>query len=272
MVAQFKMTAQLYGIAVQYNIIGLSALLQNQLQDTAKTLNIFDVLSVAQSVYQILLQEDNWFTLFLKKEMEAALVDDTDLFTTSRFLDLVGTVKVFDRILMRIVAEIYNEKHRKPKSFDEVNLGQEVAIPCDEPAPFEEVGTSYNEPPPSEAAVVHFDEPVMEDMPSSSKKDKKGKKGKKSIKGMQVDSTTESVIGTLCDEPVMEDIPSWSNVDQKGKKGKKNIEESQVETRAEPVIEALDSEPAPFEQAAVPCDEPPPWGAAVASWGNSVAS
>ena len=176
-VAELKMITQLYGIAVKYNIPGLSVMLQNQIQLIAKTLNVFDVLGIAQTMYQILSEEDTWFTLFLKKAMEAALMVDKDLFTTSRFLELIGTVKVFDRILMRIVAEIYNRKtaiqarllqdtiytpsssstsslnnaSREPKSFEEANLYQEVAVPCgeltshgeaiapcDEPAPFEE--------------------------------------------------------------------------------------------------------------------------------------
>lgn len=142
-------------------------------------------------MYQILRKENDWFTLFLKKEMEAALMVDKDFFTTSRFLELIGAAKVFDRILMKIVAEIYNGKiaiqaqllpdtictpgssstsflndaPRKPQSFEESNMCQEAAVPCDEfapcgEAPFEEAAVPCDEPAPSEKAVVPCDEPA----------------------------------------------------------------------------------------------------------------
>lgn len=74
------------------------------------TLWIFSMFWVLHKVYQIWPKENLWFTLFLKRKTEAALMVDEDLLTSSRFLELIGIVKVFDRMFMRIVAEIYNGK------------------------------------------------------------------------------------------------------------------------------------------------------------------
>lgn len=178
-----KMISQLYGIAVQYNITGLPLMLQDQIEATAKTLDIFDVVGIAQTAYRILSKENDWLTIFLKKEMKAALMIDTDFLTTSRFLELIGTVKLFDRILMRIVAEIYNEKiaiqarplqdpiytpinsntsslndASDPQSVNELDLCQEATVPCDEPTTCEEAIDLCDVPARWEGAAVPCDE------------------------------------------------------------------------------------------------------------------
>ena len=97
-------------MGVKYDIAGLPMALQGHIESVVKTLNIFDVICIAEAAYHILLEDDAWLTLFLKKEIEAALTVDKDLFTNNRFLELAGTVKGFNRTLMRIMAEIYNKK------------------------------------------------------------------------------------------------------------------------------------------------------------------
>lgn len=164
---------QLYGIAVKYNITGLSEILQIHVRITANTMNIFNVLDIAQTVHQMLEKENGWFTSFLKTQMRAALVVNKDLFTTSRFVGLIGTDKSFDRMLMRIVAEIYNEKiamqarllqdratvytpcslsisslddaPQQPQNFEESHLCQNGAVFCDGSLPCEAVVAFNND-------------------------------------------------------------------------------------------------------------------------------
>lgn len=178
--------AQLYGIAVKYNITGLSEILPTHVQVTAKTVNIFDVLDIARTVHQILEKENDWFTMFLKTEIKAALVVNKDLFMTSRFLHLIGKVKIFDRVLMRTVAEIYNEKiamqarllqdtictpgspsisslddaPQQPQDFEESHLCQEVVVPCDESTPCEVVVASNDDHILCKEATLSCDEPT----------------------------------------------------------------------------------------------------------------
>ncbi len=179
-VAAFQFTAQLYGIGLKYHMAGLSQMLQTHVYDTAKTLTILDVMGVAQKVCETLSEEDGWLRGILKGKLKAALTIDKHLTTKASFLKFIGTAGIFDRMLMRIVAEIYkeqilemyhptpswsipssNDAPEDPQSFEESNLGQdatgEIARLYDEPAPCEEAAVPYDEP---EETVTDCDEPA----------------------------------------------------------------------------------------------------------------
>lgn len=49
-------------------------------------------------------------TRYIKMEVEAALIIDEGLFTIRQFLEFIGEVINFDRILIKIIAEICTEK------------------------------------------------------------------------------------------------------------------------------------------------------------------
>ena len=104
---ELKKIGQLYGVAVKYDISGLSMALQEQMRSTEANFDIFDVLAIAKAAHELLSEENVWLAQFIR---EIALTADKDLFTTSQFLELTGVVQSFNRALMRSMAEVYDER------------------------------------------------------------------------------------------------------------------------------------------------------------------
>jgi hypothetical protein len=196
--AECRRNTHLYAIATKYDLAGLRMAARQNIQSTQGGVAIIDVLNIAKDVFQILLETDVWFTLYVKTEVEAALKVDESLFAKTRFLELIGEVKSFDRSLMEIVGEIYinNIAITARLSADSrgdltsSGLGKLVALEkpavCDEPPPCEEVPgetapceVAPCEEVPCEAAPCALpceEVPYKEETKKGKKKGKKGKR------------------------------------------------------------------------------------------------
>lgn len=108
--AELKNNVHLYGIATNYGLVGLKELALEKIQTQEGLGDIFDTLVAIKEASKTLPQDDLGLKPYIKKELKAALESDDTLFEKERFLELFGEAKQFDRILIRIVTEIYSEK------------------------------------------------------------------------------------------------------------------------------------------------------------------
>lgn len=100
----------LYGVAAMYGLAGLKGLALEKIQNKEGLGDIFDILETIKEASKTFLKDDLGLKPYIKGELKAAFESDDTLFGKERFIELFGEAKQFDRILMRIVADIYSEK------------------------------------------------------------------------------------------------------------------------------------------------------------------
>lgn len=108
--AELKKNVHLYGVANKYGLAGLKGLALEKIQNQEGLGDIFDILETIKEASKTLLKDDLGLKPYIKRELEVAFESDNALFGKERFIELFGEAKQFDRILMRIVADIYSEK------------------------------------------------------------------------------------------------------------------------------------------------------------------
>lgn len=110
MTADLKKNVHLYGVAVKYGLAGLKELALEKIQNKDGLGDIYDILEIIKGASKKLLKDDLGLKPYIERELRAAFENDDTLFGKERFIELFGESKQFDRILMRIVADIYSEK------------------------------------------------------------------------------------------------------------------------------------------------------------------
>lgn len=110
MTTELKNNVHLYGIATMYGLAGLKELVLEEIQNLEGLGDIFDILETIKEASKSLLEGDLGLKPYIKRELKAAFESDDTMFEKERFLELFGEAKQFDKILMRIVTEIYGEK------------------------------------------------------------------------------------------------------------------------------------------------------------------
>jgi hypothetical protein len=75
-----------------------------------KDLSAFQVLDTARELYPKLPAEEIWFREHLKAKINTAFEADKTIFTQDQFLSYLGEAATFTRTLVKMMAEIYNEK------------------------------------------------------------------------------------------------------------------------------------------------------------------
>lgn len=108
--AELKNNVHLYGVGDKYGFAGLKGLALEKIQNKEGLVDIFDILETIKEASKTLLEDDLGLKPYIKRELKAAFESDDALFGKERFIELFGEAKHFDRILMRIVADIYSEK------------------------------------------------------------------------------------------------------------------------------------------------------------------
>lgn len=108
--AELKKNVHLYGVAAKYGLAGLKGLALEKIQNNEGLVGIFDILETIKEASMTLLKDNLGLKPYIKRELKAAFESDNTLFGKERFIELFGEAKQFDRILMRIVADIYSEK------------------------------------------------------------------------------------------------------------------------------------------------------------------
>jgi hypothetical protein len=107
--ACYKEALSTYGIAHEYGLEDLKELALTHIHENEVGLSVYDKFDAAADVYRKL-AEDEWFTEYLKKEVEAALEMDTALLANPKFSDKLGSVNSFERALLKVITEIYARK------------------------------------------------------------------------------------------------------------------------------------------------------------------
>lgn len=108
--AELKNNVHLYGVGDKYGLAGLKGLALEKIQNNEGLVDIFDILETIKEASKTLLEDDLGLKPYIKRELKAAFESDDALFGKERFIELFGEAKHFDKILMRIVADIYSEK------------------------------------------------------------------------------------------------------------------------------------------------------------------
>lgn len=107
---EYSRSVRLYCVARTYGLDGLEDMSLCHIENSQDGISIWNVLDLAKKAYEKLPDEEFWFTGYLRRKIEAALGEEADLLTRKEFLGHVGTVKKFDQALMKIIAELYNNK------------------------------------------------------------------------------------------------------------------------------------------------------------------
>jgi hypothetical protein len=94
-------------------LYGLDRLAEHAMQNMElfeKDLSAFQVLDTARELYPKLPADEIWFPEHLKAKIETAFEADQTIFTQDQFLSRIGNAATFTRALVKMIAEIYNEK------------------------------------------------------------------------------------------------------------------------------------------------------------------
>ena len=93
-----------------YGLAGLKELELEKIKNHEGLGEIFNIIETIKEASKALLEDDLGSKPYIKRELKAAFESDNTLFEKERFLELFGEARQFDKILVRIVTEIYSEK------------------------------------------------------------------------------------------------------------------------------------------------------------------
>ena len=108
---EYRRSVRLYCVARTYGLDELKRLSMHHIEISRDGISIWDVLDITEEAYEKLPDDEVWLTEYLKRKLEDRLGEDKSLFKRPEFHDRIGKVKIFDQALMKIIAEIYAEKH-----------------------------------------------------------------------------------------------------------------------------------------------------------------
>lgn len=108
--AQLRRNVLLYCIATNYGLSDLATLGREKIQNTEGEVAIFDTLNIIKKAFQTMLEDDADLTPYIKREIKTAFEIDSGFLEKDTFIELFGEAKHFDRILMRIAAELFTER------------------------------------------------------------------------------------------------------------------------------------------------------------------
>lgn len=106
---QYQRSVRLYYIARLHNLAGLQLLAQDHIESSRDGISIHDILRVAGEVYWKLPSDEDWFSIYLKKEMMVAFRADHALFMQEAFFNHIGSHKRFNRFLFKVMVIIYSD-------------------------------------------------------------------------------------------------------------------------------------------------------------------
>lgn len=107
-VLEYKRSVRLYCVAKTYGLFRLETLSKVRIESFNAGISIWDTLSIAEEAYKKIPNDAQWFSMYLKEKMQAAIYEDKHLLTRKKFLNCIGRVTEFDKALMKIIAQVYN--------------------------------------------------------------------------------------------------------------------------------------------------------------------
>ena len=107
---EFKRSVLTYCAARLCGIEKLEELTKLKIEELSKELSLFDIQHVAEEVAPKLPRSGDWFSSQVNKLVKASLMTDDNLLRDRRLYELVGRSAVFDRALVKSLAEMYMAK------------------------------------------------------------------------------------------------------------------------------------------------------------------
>jgi len=120
---EFKRSVLAYCAARLCGIEKLEELTKAKIEELSKELSIFDIQSVAEEVTPKLPRGGDWFTSQVNKWVKASLTKDDNVLRDWRLYRMVGKSTLFDRALIKAIAELYLAKINPGASHERVDSG-----------------------------------------------------------------------------------------------------------------------------------------------------
>jgi len=127
---EFKRSVLTYFAARLCGIEKLEELTKVKIEELSKELSVFDIQHVAEEVAPKFPRSGDWFSSQVDKWVKTALIANDNLLRDRRLYELVGRSTMFDRALVRSIAEMYMAKieHVLPATTIKAPFEQEPAI------------------------------------------------------------------------------------------------------------------------------------------------
>lgn len=111
----FKRSVLAYFSALLCGIDKLGELTKEKMEELSKDLSIFDLQRILEEVYPKLPRDETWLPDRLQVWVKEKLDDDDDatVLTDGRLLDVTGRIPLFDRAVLKGLAEMYIKEKRK---------------------------------------------------------------------------------------------------------------------------------------------------------------
>jgi hypothetical protein len=108
--SHYRIAVLSYCMAKIYRVVGLDDLAKHAIWENSSGVSIYTKLNIALEFYDDALPEEVWYAEHLEREVEAAFELDTGLFTNPQFSERFGTHGSLDKVLLKIITELYSRK------------------------------------------------------------------------------------------------------------------------------------------------------------------
>ena len=117
--ANFERSVLAYCAARLCGIEKLEEVTKERIERFGETLSVFDIQAVVENVSPKLPQNEIWFSEHLHKWIKADLMTNETLLTESHILHVIGRNALFDRAVVKAIAEMYSEKLAEVKKIND---------------------------------------------------------------------------------------------------------------------------------------------------------
>jgi hypothetical protein len=133
--AEFKRSVLAYCAARLCAIKQLEELTKAKMEHFSKQISVYNIQEVVAEVSGKLPHNEIWFPEHLYRWIKGMLQENDELVTDERLLDLVGKSPLFDKAVLRSVAEMYSEKTAALNLFSSTKVPLEEEHPDSETVP-----------------------------------------------------------------------------------------------------------------------------------------
>ncbi|KAB8079105.1 hypothetical protein BDV29DRAFT_112192 [Aspergillus leporis] len=107
---EYRRSVLVYLAARKYGLEGLESHAKHYMEVFDRDVPTSDILRIARSIYSRLPKDDTWFQEYVRVKVEDEFEADSGAFKRDWFLGGFGRDAGFDRLLVRIVVDVYSEK------------------------------------------------------------------------------------------------------------------------------------------------------------------
>ena len=107
--AEFKRSVLAYCAARLCGIVPLEEVTKLKMEEFRHGLSVFDIQRITEEVSSKLPQKNDWFSENIHKWIKDELMADVTTVTGGKLLNTIGKNKLFDRAVVKCIAEMYSE-------------------------------------------------------------------------------------------------------------------------------------------------------------------